>query len=899
MASLSRDRTYVIVERGDTLLSIATTYGNGLTYTQLASLNGIPSPYTLTIDQKIKLGTAGSSSTPSGSFKESTMAIFWTFGIQSDTDNVLFSGWSWYKDHVDHYKVEWDYTTENKYQHRYAVWFIGSHTTTTDKQATYTIPDNATRVRLRVKPVSKTYTSNNKETSYWTSGWTEYYYYNCDNNPPATPDAPDVEIKDYTLIAELSELDVNTNTIQFQTVRDDKTIYNTAIATINESTNYVSYSCSVQAGHEFKVRCRSFKGGVYSEWSPYSENVRTAPAIPRAIKTCKASSETSVYLEWHAAKGAETYDVEYANKREHFDKTDQTQIVSSIETTYRDISGLEPGLEYFFRVRAVNESGTSDWSGIKSVVLGTKPAAPTTWSSTTTVIAGEGLVFYWVHNSEDGSSQTYAELELNIDGVRTVKTIKNSTDEDEKDKTSSYVFDTSTYKEGSQIVWRVRTSGITKEYGDWSIQRTVDIYAKPTLELAVTNEDGYSIEMLSTFPFYVSALAGPSTQTPIGYHLIVTSNEIYETEDDIGNFKMVNKGEEVYTRYFDISEPLNVELLPNVISLENGISYTVTCTVTMDSGLTSEASVAFSVSWEAKSVQPNAETSFDTESLVAYIHPYCLGYNTTYYKVEYDGYSYIKTTEIIDPTEGYQVEYPAYNPVYTTTGEQVFESVPEEDGSSIYYCTVEESGLAENVTLSIYRREFNGTFTELGTGIDNNKNTFITDPHPALDYARYRIVAIENSTGEVSYYDVPGIPIGETSIVIQWADEWSRFDINNEDEIQQPAWSGSMLKLPYNIDISDNNAPDVSMIEYIGRTHPVSYYGTQLGSTSSWSTEIPKNDKETLYTLRRLSTWMGDVYVREPSGSGYWANIKVSFSQKHCELTIPVSLEITRVEGGA
>ena len=62
--------------------------------------------------------------------------------------------------------------------------------------------------------------------------------------------------------------------------------------------------------------------------------------------------------------------------------------------------------------------------------------------------------------------------------------------------------------------------------------------------------------------------------------------------------------------------------------------------------------------------------------------------------------------------------------------------------------------------------------------------------------------------------------------------------------------------------------------------------------------EIEKSDKETLYALRRLSIWMDDVYVREPSGSGYWANIKVSFSQKHRELTIPVTLNITRVEGG-
>ena len=62
--------------------------------------------------------------------------------------------------------------------------------------------------------------------------------------------------------------------------------------------------------------------------------------------------------------------------------------------------------------------------------------------------------------------------------------------------------------------------------------------------------------------------------------------------------------------------------------------------------------------------------------------------------------------------------------------------------------------------------------------------------------------------------------------------------------------------------------------------------------------EIPADDKETLYALRRLQMWMGNVYVREPSGSGYWASISVSFNQKHCEVTIPVTLSITRVEGG-
>ena len=218
----------------------------------------------------------------------------------------------------------------------------------------------------------------------------------------------------------------------------------------------------------------------------------------------------------------------------------------------------------------------------------------------------------------------------------------------------------------------------------------------------------------------------------------------------------------------------------------------------------------------------------------------------------------------------------------------------------MYYCAVQsdESVLVEDVTLSVYRREFDGSFTEIATGLDNSKNTYVTDPHPSLDYARYRIVAITNSTGAVSYYDVPGYPVNEKAVIIQWDEAWSTFFTSEEAVLEQPPWAGSLLRLPYNIDVSDNYRPDVSLVSYIGRKRPVSYYGTQLGETSTWNVDIVKTDEETLYALRRLAIWTGDVYVREPSGSGYWANLTVSFGQQHTALTIPVTFNITRVEGG-
>lgn len=813
--------TTYTVKKGDTLSEIAVTYKT--TVNKLVELNNIKDPDFIVIGQVLIIsGTANKKTS-----NNTSTARIDVFGLQADTDRTVYATWTWSKSNTEEYKVMWYYYTENK------VWFVGSNTTVTDNQSVYTAPQNATHVKFKVKPISKTRTVNNKTTSYWTAGWSTQKTYNFSNNPPVTPPVPTVNIEKYTLTAKLENLDVNASEIQFNVVKNNKTSFKTGTAKI--TTSYASYSCTVDAGGEYKVRCRSRRDGMYSDWSDYSANVTTVPAATEGITNCRATSETSVYLEWAKVNSAETYEIQYTTKLDYFDDSDKVQSVTGIKSTKYEKTGLESGEEYFFRVRSVNKNGESAWCEVKSIIIGTKPIAPTTWSSTTTVVTGEPLTLYWVHNSEDESSQTFAEVEMYIDDTKYVYTVENSTDENEKDKTSSYVIDTLPYDEGVKIRWRVRTAGITMTYGEWSIERTVDIYAPPTVELNIVDINGENIEVLETFPFYVSALAGPNTQVPTGYYLTVVANEAYEAVDSIGNVSMVNNGDTVYAKYFDTDEALLVEFSANNIDLENNVSYTITCTASMNSGLTAESSLDFTVAWTDMEYEPNAEISIDGESYYASIRPYC----------------------------------------------------EDEDGN-----------LIPDITLSVYRREFDGSFTELATGIDNVSNTFITDPHPSLDYARYRIVAITNSTGAVSYCDIPGIPVVCDAAIIQWDESWNNFDVTDEDELEEPVWTGSMLKLPYNIDVSDKSSADVALIEYIGREHPVSYYGTQTGFSSTWNMDIAKDDDETLYMLRRLQRWMSDVYVREPSGSGYWANMTVSFSQKHREMTIPVTLTLVRVEGG-
>lgn len=820
------------VKKGDTLSEIAVKYST--TVSKLMSLNpSIKNKDLIYIGQVLVIsGTAATTTKNTASTPKIT-----DWGVLSTNDHTIFACWSWDKDHTDHYDLRWEYATGDG--HWWRAYDGSDYTKTSNKYYHYTAPTGAVKVRFCMRAVAKTHKVNKKDVKYFTdTNWTTWKEYVFPATAPDKPSAPTVKIEGYTLTATMENLDSDITEVDFVVTKDDETRQARATSTVK--LRHAEFTCTISAGHEYKARCKvKNKKGVWSEWSDYSGNESTIPNASKGIRQLKSISSTSVYIDWHKVSSAESYDIEYTTKKRYFDSSNEVKSMS-VEAVvgHAEVTGLETGQTYYFRIRAVNAKGESGWTEIKSITIGRKPAAPTTWSSTTTAITGETVTLYWIHNSEDSSTQTFAELELNIGGLVTTQTIKTTTPEEEDEQTYSYVIDTTSYSEGTKIQWRVRTAGITKEYSDWSVQRTVDIYAPPSLTIDVTNASGVSIDVLTSFPFKITASAYPNTQQPIGYHVEITSNEAYETVDNMGDTKLVGVGETIFSKFYDITTSLNVTVTPSDLRLENNISYTITVTVSMNSGLSAEATRDLTVAWADDVYEPNAEIVIDPDTFSATIGPYC------------------------------------------------------DDG---------EGNLFSDVLLSVYRREFDGGFVEIAKDIPNTGYTYFTDPHPSLDYARYRIVATSQTTGTISYYDPPGVPVGGNAIILQWDENWRAFDVPEEtieDEVSEPPWAGSMVMLPGNIDISESNKPDVELIEYIGRAHPVSYYGTQIGSTATWNLEIPSTDKETLYALRRLSRWMGNVYVREPSGSGYWANITVSISQKHCDVTIPVTLGITRVEGG-
>ncbi len=771
-----------------------------------------------------------------------------TIGIQAGTTRTIYATWkrtSYSKQ--DGYAVSWYYYTGNK-----GIWFTGSSSTTKELNATYSPPSNALKVRVSVKP-------NPGNKAKWAGKALSNERYIPAGSTDTTPSAPsihDVSVSKgsngYVVTASVTNYqnEHSNGKLKFQIVEDDSTVVSSPEATImknavNIGVASVTYDQAKVGGHRYKARAFAYgKHGETSDWSSYSENKYTPPD-KATINDLVTITFGTVDVRWDALVGAESYTLEYTNETIDgvpvFDtESSSIQRQDNIKTTHFPASSLtvEEGKEkWYFRLRGVgSENGSEgEWSDVKDVPVGKKPDVPTVWSYTSVGKLGDPIVINWAHSSEDGSEQSGAKVGIKINDQE--ETVITLTTE------NSYSYDTSTLQDSDKISWRVCTkgiSGIADEWSDWSEYREAVVYSPPGISFGVGVADPEETDaVVESFPIKINALATPSSQTPVAYTISITSNEEYDISGDDGMEVHVNIDEEIYSNYIASSDhELLIELNPGDLYLNEGTTYTVRMSVAMQNGLTAEAESSFKAKWEVPSWSPGADISINETTLTAYIRPFC--------------------------SDEWEFEY------------------------------------RKGFTLAVYRIDYDSHLTLIQSGIDAGDNLTVTDPHPSLDYARYRIVATDLKTGVVFYEDPEPIPVNAGCAVIQWDGDVRSFFVDPEvyDDVVDE-WAGTVLRLPYNIDVSDDVSPDVSLIEYIGRRHPVSYYGTQEGSTSRWNAEIPRSDVDTLAKIRALAIYPGDVYVREPYGTGYWANVKVSYNITHGKASIPVTFSITRVEGGA
>ncbi|MFH0990824.1 MAG: fibronectin type III domain-containing protein [bacterium] len=127
-------------------------------------------------------------------------------------------------------------------------------------------------------------------------------------------------------------------------------------------------------------RVRATNGAGSSNWSSTVsfKTQLSLPATPTILEPADGATEvsTSPTLKWNSAVGADTYDLQVSTKS-NFSSVDVTD-KQKLNTTSENLTQLTENTSYYWRVRATNTIGSSDWSSTASFKTQLAlPATPT------------------------------------------------------------------------------------------------------------------------------------------------------------------------------------------------------------------------------------------------------------------------------------------------------------------------------------------------------------------------------------------------------------------------------------------------------------------------------------------------------------------------------------------
>lgn len=779
-------------------------------------------------------------------YKVTNLAV----GQQGSTGTTVYATWTAFSSakqkNIEGISVTWQYQVLNSAGK--AVWLKGSTETISKgsaKSGTYSAPSESLAVQVSVKPVltkkgKKKATAKSESASRSFAG-----------NAPAKPSTPSASIDGYTLTLRIQSSDQYAKKAVFYMYRDSEASpYWSSSAIALSGAGVAQQIVTLAPNHRYYARVRLYNNSAGSELSDavaISEIV-----IPAQVKNVVATplSQTQIQLSWSSTNGAAStngYEIEYATDPNYFGGSNANTISASNTTAYINV---ETGHTWYFRVRAKNASGiTGAWSDPPaSAAAASKPNPPTTWTLSSTAFVDSTVTLYWTHNSADGSKPTKSEIEWSLnDGQSHSIVVTHDLGPDDHDYTFNYELSLASlsFNDGDILKWRIRTQGVeAMGWSDYSVLREIRIYSPASLSVYVENK-------VDAYPINFDITVTPATQSIVSFYLAISARDSYDDNDYMGEFQHVVAGQRVFSKnYSDLDNVDTISLTPSDINLMSGQTYDVEAIVATSAGLTAETTTEFTLDITEPDYYLDIGITIDPDSLSAALIPGC----------------------------------------YSDVNE-------DEEGDDVY----DIENIVDSVVLSVYRINFDGSFTPIEINIPNDGMTVISDPHPALDNGKYRLVALDNATGAMFFDDIISEDLEVKGLVLQWDAKYANYLVRGiVDEIDGAAIGnmagGTTLRLPYNVKKNESSELDVELVDYIGREHPVSYYGTQKGQKSSYSTDVPKDDVDTLDLIRRLQTWPGDVYLRAQDGLGYWAKVEVSFDRDYDSLLMPVSIDAVRVD---
>lgn len=637
----------------------------------------------------------------------------------------------------------------------------------------------------------------------------------------------------------------------------------------------------------------------------YGGQIPTAPANVMVSPTDIRGTVRVVWdWTWAAATAAE---ISWADHADAWESTDEPSdyVVKSINASKWNVSGLETGITWYFRVRLIQETSDSEvygpYSEIIPIDLASAPAIPVLALSADVITRDGEVTASWVYSTGDGTAQAAAEVAVvTEEGSETIYTPVAQT------ASAQYVVLNAAalgWQTGGTYQLAVRvTSGSGRMSDGWS--NTVSVTVAEPLNCAIAQ----------------TSLMQSDWQ-PVAASVTETTADEVSVDDDT-----------LFAALEGQAEPTQL-----VISETNGV-LTITLTTT-------EGTVDFSSSTlETLGITVTASADYTATITLTTRYDYTL--TTMPLTVTATGAGAGGTTRlIIERAATYHVERPDERDLNGFEGETIaiMEQTGEaqmtvalndllgrlDDEASYRLIVTVQDGLGQSAQVT---REFEVAWAHQAivpeaTVITDAENMitrmtpFAPEGWQAGDVCDiYRLsvdrpeLIVEGAAFGTEYVD-PYPALGEfgghrfvyRTIYDDYITEDMRFawiDTREDDGDRLDSdyalidFPDGTVQLAYNIELSNDWEKDFRETKYLGGAVRGDWNVGVSRSASVTSAMVTLDDADQIELMRRLAVYPGICHVRTQDGSSYAADVQVSetYSQGTAHKIAEFSLTITRVD---
>ncbi|MBQ1736473.1 MAG: hypothetical protein II038_16720, partial [Lachnospiraceae bacterium] len=428
-----------------------------------------------------------------------------------------------------------------------------------------------------------------------------------------------------------------------------------------------------------------------------------------SVNATAISGTVKVVWDW-TWREAQSAVISWADHEDAWESTSEpeTYTINNTHAGEWNVSGLETGKRWYFRVRLVKGYGDNGvygaWSALAMIDLSSAPSVPTLTLSKSVITADGSLSAFWSYVSGDGTGQAYAEIcEATITGegvqygdiIASTQTAQHITLYAEKLGWTS--------GETHYLCVRV-VSGSGRVSDEWSDPVPVIIAEELTAVIESTSLVGQEIIVDDNSRTVMALTALPFTATITGAGtggtttLVIERAEDYHMdrpdEQDFNGFT----GETILLFSQTGEAPISIGREDLIGSLDDGAQYRLVATVQDSLGQSSTASIDFEVHWSHQAVIPEGTATIS--GTVAFITPiapegFVEGDTCDIYRLSADrpelivsggafGVTYVDPYPAIGEFGGHRIVYRTADGDYITADNEIaWLDITAEDGDAL------------------------------------------------------------------------------------------------------------------------------------------------------------------------------------------------------------------------